>query len=154
MATGYDSNDINTTTAKGRKNFVRLLTGDTLSSDFLLDDNEIAVFLLGAGDDVSRAAVSCAKAIAAQFSRKADISIGKARVAASKRADQYWKLAYELERNDLPTIKAGGFSEDEREAIREDEDVLQPHFTAGMHDLPGSASAQNVNDDRPDGDDC
>ncbi len=150
----YDSGQINETTAKGRKNKIRLLTGDTFSKDFLLDDNEIAVFLADAANNVFRGAVLCARAIAAQFSRKADISLGKARIQASKRAEAYWKLAYELETQDLPTIKAGGFSESERDVIAQDEDVIQPHFKTGDMDFPGAASGENVNNSRLNEDDC
>ena len=150
----YDSGKINETTANGRKNKIRLLIGDTLSRDFLLDNNEIAAFLAIHSDSVQRAAIDCARAIAAQFSRKADIAIGKSRVAASKRADSYWKLAYELEMQDLPTIKGGGFSEQDRDVIEQDQDVIQPHFKTGDMDFPGAASGENVNNSRLNDDDC
>ncbi len=154
MSAGYDSNKIDDTTAIGRKNYVRLLTGDTLSRDFLLDDNEIAFFLLQTGNNVIQAAVECAQSIAAGFSRKADIAIGKAKVNASKRAEAYWKLSYELKAKDLPTMKAGGFSKSEREAIDQDDDVIPSHFKTGDMDFPGAASGENVNDSRLNDDDC
>jgi len=54
----YSVTDLNTTTASGRLNSVRLLVGDTDTSDQLVQDEEINFALAQANDNVYYAARS------------------------------------------------------------------------------------------------
>lgn len=139
MSSKYDSNKLDPTAdAESRKNYVRFLTGDTNSRGWLLDDNEINAELNLADTNVFRAGAQCSRRIAAQFARKADFSIGKASTAAGQRMDHYLRLAATLESEDLAGVDFGGFDQQQRDTLDQDESIIQPHFKTGDMDFPGT----------------
>jgi len=121
---------------------VRLLIGDTNPADRLLTDSEILFFLELRGGDVFKAAADAAKAVAARFSRLADTTNLSLSIAASQRAEAYWKLASELDtRADLlggSEMFVGGLSVSGKESLDEDTDAVQPSFRIGQDDEPGT----------------
>lgn len=78
------------------KDKVRLLVGDTDTTDQLLQDEEINYLLTETGN-VLLAASRAAKAIAAKFSRQANKTVGDLRIDLSQKAEAYHKLADNLE---------------------------------------------------------
>lgn len=82
------------------KDRVRLLIGDTDSSDPLISDEEISVHTTGVlapANDYLAAAAVC-DAIAGKFSRRADMSTGASSVSLSQQVTQYERKARELRR--------------------------------------------------------
>lgn len=118
---------------------VRLLIGDTDSSDQLVSDEEIALYVTGGQlaevNDYLSAAAVC-DAIAAKFSRRADMSAGGSSASLSQQATAYQRKARQLRRQSAlgtsPFI--GGISiadKDDREA---DSDRVAPAFSREMGD--------------------
>jgi hypothetical protein len=66
MSWSYDPTDLNTTTASGRLNTVRLLVGDTDTDDQQLQDEEITFSLSETGDSAYLAAAWSARAVASK----------------------------------------------------------------------------------------
>jgi hypothetical protein len=75
MAFTYDETNLDTTTPAGRLNSVRLIIGDTDSSDPQLRDEEIQFALVSQNDSVYGAASKSAKYIAAKYSRLVDVDL-------------------------------------------------------------------------------
>jgi len=78
MAWTYDPDDMNTTTAEGRKNSVRFLIGDTDSGDPLVQDEEIVFALAQSSDFLYEAAAYCAFAIYSKFARMVNTELDEA----------------------------------------------------------------------------
>lgn len=117
MSWSYDPNTLNTTTSAGRINTVRLLVGDTDTTDQLVQNEEITFALSQTGDSVYYAAVWVCRAIAAKFSRMVTTTLDGALSANySDRAQQYTKLAIQIESLGKKTsgkalgVSAGGIS--------------------------------------------
>ena len=122
------------------KDAVRLLIGDTVSTDVLLQDEEISFFLTREGS-VDSAAAESAESIAAKFSRFADQKTGDISVQFSQRAKQYLDLADKIRRGlaimgGVPF--AGGISRSDKKAREEDTDRVAPAFVRDMHDHPAT----------------
>jgi len=109
------------------KDKVRLLTGDTDTTDQLLQDEEINYLLTETGN-VLLAAGRAARAIAAKFARQADKEVGDLRVSLSQKAEAYRKLADDLEK------RAGSVS---IPSLADQGDFL---FTKGMMGWPNETS--------------
>jgi hypothetical protein len=82
---------------------VRFKIQDTDTTDQLLSDAEIT-FAIDASDGIDAAAASCAKVIAFQFARKANMALGSLRIDYGSRADFYAQLARELSRGIAPKL--------------------------------------------------
>lgn len=140
MTFTYDNSDISTDLAK-----VRLLIGDTNSSDQLLQDEEINYFL-SVNDNVYSAAYLAANAIQSKFARMADTSIESVSVKYSQKASQYAALAKDLksqaEEQDLVSPSVLGVSIDEMENQEADEDRVSNKFKMDRFSNP-----QGGNDD-------
>mgnify|MGYP001553039507 CR=1 FL=1 len=109
---------------------VRFLIGDTDTSNEILTDAEIDYTINDKGS-VSAAAVACAEAIAAQYAKKADKSVGDLKISYSKLYDTYIKLANRLKQKaslKLGKPYAGGISIEDKESVEEDTDRVQPRF--------------------------
>lgn len=116
------------------KDKVRLLTGDTDTTDQLLQDEEINYLLTETGN-VLLAAGRAARAIAAKFARQADKEVGDLRVSLSQKAEAYRKLADDLEkRADDLEKRAGSVS---IPSLADQGDFL---FTKGMMGWPNETS--------------
>lgn len=146
MSWSYDPNTLNTTTSAGRLNTVRLLVGDTDTTDQLVQNEEITFALSQTGDNVYYAAVWTCRAIAAKFSRMVTTQLDGALSANySDKAKQYNQLAVQIEAQGKKTsgkslgVYGGGISVVAVEAVREDSDRVKPAFTIDKFDNSGAA---------------
>lgn len=136
MTWTYD-NSPGTTTAAERRDFVRFNLGDTDTNDQLVTDEEIAAALAQASDGVFLATAIVARAIAAQFARASDISMGEGALAISDRAisEAFLELAKRMERQakkfgsvDIGLPAAGGLTLSELDNLDADTDWNEPGF--------------------------
>ena len=98
MSWSYDPTDLNTTTASGRLNSVRLLVGDTDTLDQQKAHEEITFALAETGNNVYYAGAWTARAIASKYSRQVNTEIsGALKADYSDLAAQYKTLADSLE---------------------------------------------------------
>lgn len=113
---------------------VRLLVGDTITTDPQLQDEEIAYFLSQAGGSVTGAAVRCARALMAKFARLVDKSVGDLRLSYSQRQAAYAALLADLETQlALGAVPfAGGTSISDINTRRGDTDRPAPDFERDM----------------------
>ncbi len=97
---------------------VRLLIGDTDSSDQLLSDDQIDFFLTERGDNYVLAAADAAEAVAAKFSSAYDFTTDEQSFKRSQVAAQFLALAAKLRlraSNSASVValtKVDGFSDD------------------------------------------
>lgn len=89
MSWTYEGNLMN------RRDRIRFLVGDTDTNDQLLQDGEIDYYLTEYSNDYLCAATLC-DAIAAKFSRQADVNNAGLSLSASQRAQAYRTRAVEL----------------------------------------------------------
>lgn len=122
-------------------NAVRLMIGDTNTSDQQLQDEEILSFIAASGGNVASAAASAAKALAFKYARSVDKWVGDLKILASQRHRAYSDLYDKLlavaggGSASLAVPSAGGIRYSQKEAIREDSDLVRPSFRRGMHDI-------------------
>lgn len=124
-----------TSSAPERRDAVRVLVGDTNTSDQQIDDEAISFNLAQAGDDIYRAASMTARQIAATYARRANTKLEGVSVDYKGLQDSYLRLAGRLEKDatlygsrGLGTPIAGGISVSDMEAEREDSDRPEPAF--------------------------
>jgi len=141
MAWSYDVADLNTTTSSGRLNTVRLLVGDTDTSDQLVQNEEITFALAQVGDNIYYAGSWVCKVIAAKFSRMVTTTLDGALSANySDRAKQYQQLSIQIEAQGKKTsgkslgVFGGGISVVGVEAVRANPDRVKPAFTVNQFD--------------------
>lgn len=141
MAWTYNPSDLNTTTTNGRLYTVRLLVGDTETTDQLVQDEEITFALSQVGNNVYFAASYVCKLIAAKFSRMVDTQLdGALRANYSDRSKQYNLLALQIESLGKKTsgkalgVFAGGISVTEVNNAENYPDRVDPAFVIGQFD--------------------
>lgn len=141
MSWSYSPSDLNTTTASGRLNTVRLLIGDTDSTDELSQNEEITFALSQTGDNVYYAAVWICRTIAAKFSRMVTTALdGALRANYSDKSKQYNQLAVQIEAQGKKTsgktlgISAGGISVAAMGVANSDPDRVKPSFSVNQFD--------------------
>ena len=141
MSWSYSSSDLNTTTASGRLNTIRLLVGDTDTTDQLIQNEEITFALSQSNDSVYYAASLVCRLIAAKFSRLVDTSLDNAISAKySTRAKQYQQLALQIEAQAKKAsgksigVFAGGILKTDMLTAKEDPDRVVPAFTVHQFD--------------------
>lgn len=151
MSWSYSPSDLNTTTASGRLNTVRLLVGDTDTTDQLVQDEEIAFALSQTGDNVYSAAVWICRAIAAKFSRMVTTTLDGALSANySDRAKQYNQMAVQIEAQGKKTsgkslgIFAGGISVAAMGVVNADTDRVKPAFGVSQFDNTGAGESDGI----------
>ena len=94
MSWSYDPTNLDTDTSSGRLNVVRLLVGDTDTTDQQIQNEEITFALAQTNDRVYFAAGWAARTIASKYSRQVNTQIDGALSADySDLAAQYTKLA-------------------------------------------------------------
>jgi hypothetical protein len=125
--------------ATSDRNKVRFLVGDTDEDDQLLQDEEID-WLLTTQSDPDQAAVLAAEAIAAKFAREADTTNEGLSISKSQRSKSYRDLVKVLASrvSTRAEISVGGLVISEKEALDDDTDAVQPAFTRGQDDFPGT----------------
>lgn len=141
MSWSYSPSDLNTTTASGRLNTVRLLVGDTDSADPLAQNEEVLFALSQTGNNVYYAAVWICRTIAAKFSRMVTTTLDGALSANySDKAKQYNQLAVQIEAQGKKTsgkalgISAGGISVAAMGVANSDPDRVMPAFGVTQFD--------------------
>ena len=136
---------------------VRLALGDTDPDDPLFTDAEVTV-VLELQPIVTYAAAALAEMAAAKFARLVSVSIGSTSISNESKFQHYTELAKRLRETpgDLPggdgsgvatlvmTVK--GITKSGRRAFLENTDAIQPSFSIGQDDYPGTPDA--VDDDR------
>lgn len=141
MAFTYTSDPENS-----KRDAVRLLTGDTDSTDALLQDSEVDYFLSLYSDTVYPAAAAACDAISSKYARQADTTNGRLSIRASQRSYAYAQKAKELRRDTLlgAEVFAGGLTISGKNTLDDDSDAVQPAFSVGMDDYN---SADNSDED-------
>lgn len=141
MSWSYSASDLTTTTSAGRINTVRLLVGDTDTTDQLVQNEEITFALSQTGDNVYYAAVWICRAIAAKFSRMVTTQLDGALSANySDKAKQYTQLAIQIEAQGKKTsgkalgISAGGISVAAMDLANATTDRVTPAFGVTQFD--------------------
>lgn len=136
MTWSYSEDSLDTTTAVGRLNVVRLLIGDTDSTDQLIQDEEITFSLTQASNNVYYAGSWCASAIAAKFSRRVTTELdGQLKEDYSDLAKQYHKLSGSLRQDGAKYngsalgLTFGGTTVSAIDAVREQTNRVKPAFT-------------------------
>jgi len=144
MAWSYDPTDLDTTTASGRLNTVRLLVGDTETLDQQVQDEEITFGLSENGDNIYYAGAWIARAIASKYSRKVNTSLdGALKADYSDLAKQYKVLADDLEYQGKTSgavigVLAGGITKSGVEAVRANTNRIEGSFRRDRFKNPPS----------------
>ena len=117
------------------RNQVRLKLGDTNKNDPQLQDEEIDQ-LLSESDSVNGATLLAARALAARYSRSVDKWVGDLKILASQRSRHYLELAKTLAgKASIHAVpSAGGVYVADKEAMEQDDSLVQPYFRRGQHD--------------------
>lgn len=122
------------------RNRIRRLIGDADTNDQKLTDEEIDDFATLFGG-LFFAAASCADAVAGKYASKEDRSVGDLRLSSSQKAKAFSALATRLRVQGVGTDAtpyAGGLSIDDKDAVEEDSDRVQPAFTREQFRVLGS----------------
>ena len=144
MAWSYDPTDLNTTTASGRLNTVRLLVGDTDTLDQQKANEEVTFALAETGNNVYYAGAWIARAIASKYSRQVNTELtGALRSDYSDLAAQYRSLADSLEYQGKTSgasvgVLAGGITKSGIEAVRADTNRIEGSFRRDRFKNPPS----------------
>ncbi|MDD5034127.1 MAG: hypothetical protein PHE55_05160 [Methylococcaceae bacterium] len=122
---------------------VRFLVQDTDSTRPLFQDAELN-FLIGSEHNVYMAAAAACDIQAARQSSVKSKSVGD--LSLSYFGPEEWKRRGELLRargSAHQVLSAGGITVAAREALEEDDSLLQPYFTLGMHDNRSAPTGEN-----------
>ena len=144
MAWSYNAADLNTTTAAGRLNTVRLLVGDTDTNDQQAQNEEVVFSLAENGDNVYYSGAWVARIIASKYSRKVTTQLSGALSADySDLAKQYRVLADNLEYQGKTSgasvgILAGGLTKSKVNSVRQDTDRIEGSFRRDRFKNPPS----------------
>ena len=144
MAWSYDPTDLNTTTASGRLNTVRLLVGDTDTTDQQVQNEEVTFSLTENGNNVYYSGAWVARAIASKYSRKVNTELsGALKADYSDLAKHYYSLADNLEYQGKTSgasvgVIAGGITKSKVEAVRQDTNRIEGSFRRDRFKNPPS----------------
>lgn len=134
MAWSYDPTDLDKDTASGRLNTVRLLVGDTDTSDQQAQNEEITFALSETNNNVYYAASWVARTIASQYARKVNTEVdGALRADYSDLSKQYSTLSDKLEFQGKKSgavvgVLAGGITKSGINTVRTDTDRVEGSF--------------------------
>ena len=144
MAWSYDPTDLNTTTASGRLNTVRLLVGDTDTTDQQVQNEEVTFSLTENGNNVYYSGAWIARAIASKYSRKVNTELsGALKADYSDLVTHYNSLADNLEYQGKTSgasvgVLAGGITKSKVEAVRQDTNRIEGSFRRDRFKNPPS----------------
>ena len=144
MAWSYNPTDLDTTTASGRLNTVRLLVGDTDTLDQQAQDEEILFSLTQNGNNVYYSAGWVARTIASQYARKVNTSLdGALKADYSDLMKHYSALADNLEYQGKTAgaavgVLAGGITKSGVEAVRANTNRIEGSFRRDRFKNPPS----------------
>ena len=134
MAWSYDPTDLDTSTSPGRLNSVRLLVGDTDTTDQQVQNEEITFALTETANNIYAAASWVARTIASQYSRRVNTTLDGALSADyTDLAAQYFKLAEDLEYRGKTNgavlgVAAGGLTISDIQAVRANTNRVEGSF--------------------------
>ena len=123
------------------RSWIRTRVGDTSSGNQLIQDEEIDAFI-GSESNQWAAAVLTAESIAGSFARQTDKRVGKLQIGKGGASEHYYALADRL-RNEMghrAGVYAGGVSVADMQADDADTDRVDPAFSVGQFDNPGTDS--------------
>lgn len=144
MAWSYDPSDLDTTTASGRLNTVRLLVGDTDSTDEQVQNEEINFGLSQNGNKVYYTAAWVARVIASKYSRRVTTELdGALKSEYSDLMKHYLTLADSLEYQGKTSgasvgVLAGGITKSRVNSVREDTNRIEGSFRRDRFKNPPS----------------
>lgn len=144
MAWSYDPSDLDTTTASGRLNTVRLLVGDTDTQDQQVQNEEITFALSQNGDNVYYSAGWVARTISSQYARRVTTSLdGALKSDYSDLMKHYSSLADNLEYQGKTAgaavgVLAGGLTKSRVEAVRANTNRIEGSFRRDRFKNPPS----------------
>ena len=144
MSWSYDPTNLDTTTASGRLNSVRLLVGDTDTLDQQKQNEEITFALSQNGNNVYYSGAWVARAIASLYSRRVNTELsGALKADYSELSKQYKTLADTLEYQGKTSgaaigVIAGGITKSRVEAVRADTNRVEGSFRRDRFKNPPS----------------
>ena len=144
MSWSYDPTNLDTTTASGRLNSVRLLVGDTDTLDQQKQNEEITFALSQNGNNVYYSGAWIARAIASLYSRRVNTELsGALKADYSELSKQYKTLADTLEYQGKTSgaaigVLAGGITKSRVEAVRADTNRIEGSFRRDRFKNPPS----------------
>tara|TARA_R110001606_G_scaffold210717_1_gene358236 strand:- start:685 stop:1140 length:456 start_codon:yes stop_codon:yes gene_type:complete len=144
MSWSYDPTNLDTTTASGRLNSVRLLVGDTDTLDQQKQNEEITFALSQNGNNVYYSGAWVARAIASLYSRRVNTELsGALKADYSELSKQYKALADTLEYQGKTSgaaigVIAGGITKSRVEAVRADTNRVEGSFRRDRFKNPPS----------------
>jgi len=100
MAFSYDETNLSTDTAAGRLNAVRLLVGDTDTTDQQIQDEEITFALSQNGNNVYLTASWVARSIAAKYARLVDTDLDGQLAESYRKGSRIKRDQFRYEDND------------------------------------------------------
>lgn len=124
------------------KDKIRALVGDTDTTDQLVSDEAIAVWLAQTGNIMDTAAL-IADGISASFGRRANLALDSLRVDFQARSDKFRDIASNLRlqatrlAGGLGTPYVGGVSISDMDSVEDNTDREPSRFKVGMQDFPG-----------------
>lgn len=134
MSWSYDPTNLDTATVAGRLNTVRLLVGDTDTTDQQVQNEEIVFALVESNNNIYAASSWVAKTIASQYSRRVNTQLDGALSADyTDLAAQYFKLAEDLEYRGKTSgailgVSAGGITISDINAVRANTNRVEGSF--------------------------
>jgi len=119
-------------------NVIRLYLGDTDENDPLLQDEEI-IFIQGEKSTLTKRIAACCRLICAHLARKVDYRLSLLSEKAGAMYERYKDQAdrYEV-MGSLSYPWAGSVDVALKKANEDDTSIVQPKFTKGIHDHPGT----------------
>lgn len=128
--------------ALSQRDQVRLLIGDTDSTDRQLSDAEIDWTLTQNANVYMTAGQAC-RSLAARYARKVDRAMGDLKISYSQMQKSYLDLAFQLEQRGTmegASVYAGGISKSDKAVVQDDTDRQNPNFRVGQDDNPQALS--------------
>lgn len=144
MAWSYDPSNLVTTTDSGRLNIVRLLIGDTITTDQQMQDAEITFSLAQNGNSTYMAASWACRTLASKFARMVTTQLDGALSADySDLMMHYQQLADNLEYQGKTSgaslgVLAGGITKSSVEAARANTNRIENAFRMDQFKNPPS----------------
>lgn len=141
MSWSYDPSYLDKSTEMGRLNVVRLLVGDTDTSDQQVQDEEIIFALSETNNSVYYAAAWVANSIASSYARQVDSEIDSTLVAKFSQLHKHFRtLSNNLTRDAIKFegsalgVFAGGVKVSEVESVQKLTNRLKPKFYDNQFD--------------------
>ena len=138
MTWTYDAEDLNSNTASGKLNIVRLLIGDVNTDDQQLQDEEIT-FALAESGGYYQAAAYCCRLLASKYARMVNTQLdGALEAEYSDRIKNYNLLALQMQEfakrygGKGLGVSAGGIKISEVDLANADLNRVKPSFNSGQ----------------------